>query len=80
MEWNYAVFKKLLNGGMVWVAVVGDLKKAEQRLNKLARNSTAEYCVYDLRTGDLVARRQAAGKPHRAISGTPPTRKSGGDA
>ncbi len=80
MEWNYGVFKKLPNGGMVWVAVVGDLKKAEQRLKKLARHSTGEYCVYDLRTGDLVARRQSAGNPRRAISGSSPTRKSGGDA
>jgi hypothetical protein len=73
MECNYGVFKKLPNGGMVWVALLGDLRKAEQRLNKLSRHSTAEYYVYDLRTGDVVARGQPAGKPHRAISGSSPT-------
>jgi hypothetical protein len=76
MEWNYAVFEKLPNGGMVWVGVVGDLKKAEQRLKKLARDSTGEYCVYDLRTGDVVARKQSAGNPRRAAGGSSPTGKA----
>src|SRR5712692_1576643 len=55
MKCNYGISQKLPDGRVCWVMAVERLKRAKQRLKELRRSTAAQYCVYDLRTMEMIA-------------------------
>lgn len=62
MNSNYGIFKWLPRGGIRWISVIETLDAAKARLDQLVRSSDGEYYLYNLQTGELLARSEGLGK------------------
>jgi hypothetical protein len=53
---TYDIFRKLPDGGSIWVEAVQTLELARVRLTNLIKTQPSDYVVYDLSRRQIVAR------------------------
>jgi hypothetical protein len=54
MNWMYDIYRKLPNGGRLWVESAATLEHAKERLVSLCSSAPATYLIYDFSSGKLV--------------------------
>jgi hypothetical protein len=50
------ILKRQNDGSFIWIEAASDMQEAEQRLSRLASTDPGEYCVFDQRSQQIVAK------------------------